>query len=102
LLGLFDTEDGGDYVPPKCQLTLNRLHGVISQKVVLFFILYGFITPFEERLRNDGWNVNQRIDVHKYIIFWIMIEICYINEEKNYCAIVNDCNEFGDDSGSLL
>jgi hypothetical protein len=32
---LFDPEDGGD-VPPKRRLTLNRLHGIISQKMVLF------------------------------------------------------------------
>jgi hypothetical protein len=30
----FDPEDGG-YVPPKCRLQL-RLHGVISQKMILF------------------------------------------------------------------
>jgi hypothetical protein len=28
------------YVPPKRRLTLNRLHGVISQKMVLFKIQY--------------------------------------------------------------
>jgi hypothetical protein len=28
-------EDGGD-VPPKCLLTFNGLHGVISQKIELF------------------------------------------------------------------
>jgi hypothetical protein len=36
----FDPEDGGD--PPKRRLTLNGLHGVISQKMVfcnLFFIM---------------------------------------------------------------
>jgi hypothetical protein len=33
LIGLFfDPEDGGD-VLPKCQLTFNGLHGVISQKI---------------------------------------------------------------------
>jgi hypothetical protein len=32
----FDPEDAGDYVPPKHQLTFNRLHGVISQKIELF------------------------------------------------------------------
>jgi hypothetical protein len=26
----------GRYVPPKCRLTVNGLHGVISQKIVLF------------------------------------------------------------------
>jgi hypothetical protein len=31
----FDPEDGGD-VPPKRRLKLNRLHGVISQKMILF------------------------------------------------------------------
>jgi hypothetical protein len=37
LLGLFvDPEDGVDMFPPKRRLTLNRLHGVISQKTVLF------------------------------------------------------------------
>jgi hypothetical protein len=35
LLDLFDPEDGGD-VPSKHQLTFNGLHGVISQKIVLF------------------------------------------------------------------
>jgi hypothetical protein len=36
LLGLFfDSEDGGD-VNPKLRLTFNGLHGVISQKIVLF------------------------------------------------------------------
>jgi hypothetical protein len=30
LLGIFDPEDGGD------MLTFNGLHGVISQKIVLF------------------------------------------------------------------
>jgi hypothetical protein len=36
LLGIFfDPEDGGD-VPPKRRLTFNGLHGVISQKIVLF------------------------------------------------------------------
>jgi hypothetical protein len=35
LLGLFfDPEDDGD--PPKCWLTFNRLHSVISQKTELF------------------------------------------------------------------
>jgi hypothetical protein len=38
LLGLFfDPEDGGDYVPPKRRLTFNKLHGIISQKIVLWF-----------------------------------------------------------------
>jgi hypothetical protein len=32
---LFDPEDGGD-VPPKLRLTFNGLHGVVSQKIVLF------------------------------------------------------------------
>jgi hypothetical protein len=32
----FDPEDGGDIVPPKRRLTPNGLHGVISQKIVLF------------------------------------------------------------------
>jgi hypothetical protein len=31
----FDPEDGGD-VPPKRRLQLNRLHGVSSQKMILF------------------------------------------------------------------
>jgi hypothetical protein len=36
LLGLFfDAEDGGD-VPPKRRLTINGLHGVMSQKIELF------------------------------------------------------------------
>jgi hypothetical protein len=36
LLGLFfDPEDGGDMFP-KRRLTFNGLHGVISQKIVLF------------------------------------------------------------------
>jgi hypothetical protein len=36
LLGLvFDPEDGGD-VPPKRRLIFNGLHGIISQKTVLF------------------------------------------------------------------
>jgi hypothetical protein len=36
LLGLFfDPEDGGD-VTPKRRLTLNGLHDVIPQKIVLF------------------------------------------------------------------
>jgi hypothetical protein len=30
-----DPEDGGD-VPPQLRLTLNGLHGVISQKMILF------------------------------------------------------------------
>jgi hypothetical protein len=33
----FDPEDGGD-VPPKRRLTLNGLHGVISQKMILFVL----------------------------------------------------------------
>jgi hypothetical protein len=33
----FNPENGGD-VPPKLRLTLNGLHGVISQKMVLFII----------------------------------------------------------------
>jgi hypothetical protein len=32
---MFGSEDGGD-VPPKRRLTFNGLHGVISQKIVLF------------------------------------------------------------------
>jgi hypothetical protein len=32
----YDPEDGGD-VPPKRRLPFNGLHGVISQKIVLFF-----------------------------------------------------------------
>jgi hypothetical protein len=35
LLDLFDPEDGGD-APPKHRLTFNGLHGVISQKLLLF------------------------------------------------------------------
>jgi hypothetical protein len=35
LLGLFDSEDGGD-VPPKHLLTFNGLQGVLSQNIVLF------------------------------------------------------------------
>jgi hypothetical protein len=31
------------YVPPKCRLTFNGLHGVISQKMVLFKISYMFL-----------------------------------------------------------
>jgi hypothetical protein len=34
-VAFFDPEDGGD-VPPKRQLKLNGLHGVISQKMILF------------------------------------------------------------------
>jgi hypothetical protein len=38
-LGLFfDPEDRGGYVPPKHRFTVNGLHGVISQKIVLFII----------------------------------------------------------------
>jgi hypothetical protein len=33
------------YVPPKCQLTLNVLHGVISQKMVLFLFVKRFLPP---------------------------------------------------------
>jgi hypothetical protein len=33
------------YVPPKRLLTINRLHGVISQKTVLFFLWFRFL-PF--------------------------------------------------------
>jgi hypothetical protein len=45
LLGVFfDPEDGGN-VPPKCRLTFNGLHGVISEKIstlkILFFLNYG-------------------------------------------------------------
>jgi hypothetical protein len=37
LLGLFfDPEDGGDMFLPKRRLIFNGLHGVISQKIVLF------------------------------------------------------------------
>jgi hypothetical protein len=32
---LFNPEDGGD-IQQKCQLTFNRLHGIIFQKTVLF------------------------------------------------------------------
>jgi hypothetical protein len=40
LLGLFfDPEDGGN-ISPKRQLTFNRLHSVISQKTVLFMLLF--------------------------------------------------------------
>jgi hypothetical protein len=42
------------------------------------------------------------MDANIFIIFWIMIEIFWVNEERTYCALVNNCNEFGDDSGSLL
>jgi hypothetical protein len=35
LLGLFFNPKDGD-VPPKRRLTFNGLHGVISQKIVLF------------------------------------------------------------------
>jgi hypothetical protein len=35
----FDPEDGGD-VPPKRRLKLNGLHGVISQKMILFKLRY--------------------------------------------------------------
>jgi hypothetical protein len=39
LLGSFlNPEDGGD-VPPKCRLTFNGLHGIISQKTELFKFL---------------------------------------------------------------
>jgi hypothetical protein len=37
LVHLFlDLEDGGGMFPPECRLTVNGLHGVISQKIVLF------------------------------------------------------------------
>jgi hypothetical protein len=37
LFGLFfDPEDGGDMFLQKLRLTSNGLHGVISQKIVLF------------------------------------------------------------------
>jgi hypothetical protein len=36
LLGFFFDPEDGDDVPPKSWLTFNRLHGVISQKIVLF------------------------------------------------------------------
>jgi hypothetical protein len=37
LLGLFfDPEAGGDIFFPKSRLTFTGLHGVISQKIVLF------------------------------------------------------------------
>jgi hypothetical protein len=50
LLGLFDLEDGGD-VPLKRRLTLNGLHGVISQKIVLFITtaVRTFYIPFIHR-----------------------------------------------------
>jgi hypothetical protein len=35
----FDPEDGGD-VPPKRRLTLNGLHGTISQKMILFIFIF--------------------------------------------------------------
>jgi hypothetical protein len=41
----FDPEDGGD-VPPKRQSTLSGLHGVISQKIVLFRIIQYFMHVF--------------------------------------------------------
>jgi hypothetical protein len=48
----FDPEDGSD-VPPKRRLTLSELHGVISQKMVLFIC-----TPRRTLLEwtNRGWD----------------------------------------------
>jgi hypothetical protein len=50
------------YVPPKCRLTFNGLHGVISQKIVglLFFIITAVITS------------NPTCKEMKSIIFWYM------------------------------
>jgi hypothetical protein len=60
----------GWYVPPKHQLTLNGLHGVISQKMVLFITtavktsnptewisVYGFILYYSKA----RWNFNGRL-----------------------------------------
>jgi hypothetical protein len=44
----FELEDGGD-VPPKRLLQLNRLHGVISQKKMLFKLQYVYCASFNPR-----------------------------------------------------
>jgi hypothetical protein len=40
LLGLFFDPEVGGFFPPKRRLNFNGLHGVISQKTVLFRLLF--------------------------------------------------------------
>jgi hypothetical protein len=66
----FDPEDGGD-VPPKLRLKLNGLHGVISQKMILFtttVVKTSNLTPSSSVSPANSHSTNCPVFINNHII----------------------------------
>jgi hypothetical protein len=60
LFGLFYPEYGGDMFS-ETSIDFQQATRRYIPEDSTFQRIYGFITPFEQILRNDGWNVKERI-----------------------------------------
>jgi hypothetical protein len=68
----FDAGDGRDMWPPKCQLTFNGLHCIISQKIGLFMTT-SVRTLNSTDLNSFGWNGKIWCSQLGGLIEWLVI-----------------------------
>jgi hypothetical protein len=100
------------YVPPKRRFTLNRLHGVTSQKMMLFIttaVRTSNLTTFIYFHQTTRWYIPEDITLHCYI-FCMRLELRLLtirqgdilcvwdqSPQKNLCAeeeVTGDCNNY--------